>query len=161
VVCIIRLLPTQSLHYGKGQVTFNSVILLIYGIYCFAVSSSNLICVQRLWMQNSGHWKRKMASAYGSILFFAASLAFLMSVNNHIEFQCRDILYCLIFVSPAFLFPIGLVLLALGFNGVFYSRNRPKFYLVITFLASLLFSLGGTYPALIVITFWVEGGFSM
>ncbi len=165
VLAIVRLLYyAPRLSYGKGQIALNSVFLLLFGIYCFIVSAFHFVYVNRYWSEGNSMWKQKMGFAYLYTILFALSLALLFGIGsgcaNVDDFMQMSFLG-IMFISLAFLFPIGLVLLFLGFKGLTQSHNKPKSYLVITFLTSLLFSLGGVMPALAVFSFWIQGGISM
>lgn len=173
VLAVVRsIYAAPSLEYGNDDITLNSVFLLLFGIYCFLVSTWNLIQVQKSWKTANPEWKSKMMGAYIYIILFAIALAFLMafvtvryfdsgglSAGN--RFVPEAFLAGLVFVSPAFLFPIGVILLILALCGLKYRRTRPKSYLVATFLISGLFTFGGALPAFFVAAFWMGGGLAL
>jgi hypothetical protein len=183
IVYIARMQDLPRLGYGHGEVTLNSIILLVYGIYCVVVSSMHLVVTHRLWKKNDPRWKKKIAATYGYILLFSLFLAISMMAVAYSElpelfskifyntlagriFDSFEELFAylfggLVFASLPFLFPIGLILLLLGFSEVCFCGNRPKSYLIITFLASILFSFGGAYPTFLVFIYWMNGGASI
>jgi hypothetical protein len=161
VLALIRLnYHAPTLDYGDGQITLNSVLLLMFGIYAFFVSTGNFVRAHRSWKAGKPQWKAHDAVAYFCTLVFSVSLAFLMMFDTNRCFP-EYFLFCLRIVSPAFLLPVGFVLLTLGINGLFYSKTRPKAYLIITFLAFVPFTFGGVIPAFLVGLFWLTGGLSL
>jgi hypothetical protein len=170
--------PSRPFAYGKGDITLGSLLLLSFAVLCFFVSTLSFIRAHNLWKAASARWKRETVSAYVCTILFALLIAFLMmftgyrdheyaSDYEHYSILARHgifpqaFLSGLIFVSPAFLFPIGIVLLMLGFSGLKYRRLSPKSYLVAAFSASALFTLGGAIPVFWVGAFWLGGGLAL
>lgn len=144
----------QIMDYGRRQLTINSLFVLFFGVYCFFICTFNFIRVYKSWKEESLEWEKEMKTSYILTILFALSLFFLMIIPN----PMNAIFYGM-FVPPAFLFPIGIVLLILGFSALRY--NKSKTYLVITFVTGSIFVLVGAIPTLFVFGFWLDGGFSM
>jgi hypothetical protein len=173
VIAAVRVIyEGPSLAYGHGDITEESVLILIFAIYCFFVSAFNFIRAHKGWKHNDEQWKKLTTSAHICNIAFAISLAILtlfgqLSVNYGGSFYSssqsffellQGFLYMFMFVSLAWLFPLGIVLLVLGLGGLKYSKSRPKGYLVVTIITAVLFTLGGALPAFIVSMFWIGGG---
>ncbi|MHC4259440.1 MAG: hypothetical protein ACYSTF_03365 [Planctomycetota bacterium] len=173
VIAFLRLTcPAQPLAYGNQEVTLGSVLLLVFGIFCFLISTFNLLHAHKSWKAAEPDWKTETISAYLYTILFALSLAFLMMFTDYRGYDYGSTLLRhgvvpgafvlgLIFVSPAFLFPIGLVLLVLALAGLKYRNTRPKSYLIAAFVAAIVSTLGGAIPAFWVGTFWLSGGLAL
>jgi hypothetical protein len=67
------------------------------------------------------------------------------------------LIYAKIF-APPFILSSGILLLILGIGGFRSLKGKPKSYIIINFLISILFLLGGAMPALLVLMWWIQGG---
>ena len=178
LLAIVRLTyPAPTLDYGHREITVNSVFLLLFGIYALFVSIINFIRCHDSWKIGKTQWKIQLTFTYIFAFIFAVSLPFLMmfqaeSYNSSISqgrytstgidaFDPGAFIPGLVFVSPAFLFPIGIVLFFLGFVGLHYFKLRPKSYLIIIFSTSVVFVLGGALSALLVFAWWANGGINL
>lgn len=173
LLAVVRLIyPAPTLGYGHREITVNSIFLLLFGIYAFFVSIMNFIRCYDSWKVGKTEWKIQLKFSYFIAFIFAVSLPFLMmfqaesysssyTSTGFEAFEPGDFIPNLVFVSPAFLFPIGIVLFFLGFVGLHYFKLRPKSYLIIIFSTSVVFVLGGALSALLVFAWWTGGGINV
>lgn len=96
---------------------------------------------------------------YILIFIVALTLPFFV-VFQAKAFYSEDFIVCLRCVSPAFLFPIGVLLFFIGLEGLQHFKARAKLYLLIIFFTSAVFSIGGAPSALLVFAWWIKGGIS-
>ena len=178
LLAVVRLTyPAPTLDYGHREITVNSIFLLLFGIYALFVSIINFIRCHDSWKIGKTQWKIQLTFTYIFVFIFALSLPFLMmfqaesyNSSNYPErytstgidaFEPGEFIQCLFFVSPAFLFPIGIVLFCLGLVGLDYFKLRSKSYLIIIFSTSVLFVLGGALSAALVFGWWIGGGINV
>jgi hypothetical protein len=161
LLAVVRLIyRAPQLDYGHGEITVNSVFLLLFSIYAFFVSIFNFIRCHDSWKTGKTQWKIQLTFTYIFVFIFALSLPFLMMFQID-AFETEDFIPFVFFVSPAFLFPIGIVLFFLGFVGLENFKLRSKSYLVIIFSTSILFVLGGALSAAFVFAWWTGGGINL
>jgi hypothetical protein len=173
VIAVARLTCSpEPLPYGNQEITLASVLLLVFGFFCFFVSTFNLLGAHRSWKAANPDWKTKTMTAYVCTLLFAIAIVFLMMFTPHRDYDYgsglerhgfvpEKFLAGLFLVAPAFLCPIGLVLLVLALAGLKYTNTRPRSYLVAAFVAAALFTFGGAMPAFFVAAFWLGGGLAL
>lgn len=166
VLAVVRLIyHAPRLDYGHRELTVNSVFLLAFGIYAFFLSSIRFFQCQNSWEMGKAEWRRQLGFTYIFVVVCALSLPFLMMFEGGYKgvgaFCIEGFMAGLVFASPAFLFPIGIVLFFLALPGVSYFKVRPKSYLIIIFSTSVLFVLGGAASAALVFVWWAGGGISI
>jgi hypothetical protein len=158
VLAEIRLVyHAPYLNYGYGEITVNSILLLIFAIYVLFVSISRLIQTYHCWKKGDDKWKRKLINAYIFVFIFVLSLSFLLILINGGS-HLGEFLLCLCFISSVFCFPIGIILFFLSCAGLRYLKIRPKSYLILIFCSSALFIIVGAIPTAIVFYWWINGG---
>lgn len=177
VLVVVRLFcPALRLDYGNGDITVNSIFLLLFAIYAFFVSIFNFIKSYDYWRTDNKKWGKQLIFTYIFVFIFALSLPFLMTLKSYnyafySEVFIKAFAYlspaflfpevfieALVYVSPAFLFPIGVVLFFLSLVGLQFLKGRAKSYLIIIFFTSVLFVLGGAASAYLVFGWWIQGG---
>lgn len=167
------------LKYGHGDITVNSIFLLLFAVYAFFVSLAHFRRCHDYWNNGNGRWKMQLTFTYFLIFIVALLLPFFMSCEDLILwighkyvneydllssiFKClsyfsQDYVGALLFVSPAFVFPIGIALFCLSCAEFAHHKGRAKSYLIVIFLTSLIFALIGAVPALYVLVWWLKGG---
>ena len=174
ILAVVRLVyPAPTLNYGEGEVTVNSIFLLLFGIYAFVVLILNFIRSYDYWKIRDDKWKKQLFFTYIFVFIFALSLPFLTifqaksyySIDDHLckitgssAFHPKDFAESAGYISLAIFFPIGITLFFLSCAGLKYVKTSPKLYLLITFLTSILFSIGGAASMGLVLVWYIGGG---
>jgi hypothetical protein len=157
VVALVRAFyRAPYLHYGRGQMTANSVLLLLFGMYAFVICVLNLLHCRSLWRTGQDGWGRQLGWTYILVLVFAVSLPFLTMFDRGVWPQYLG--QMLPIVSPAFFFAMGVAMLAVGLAGVTYRTAGPRWFLLVILATSVVLTLGGASRAWLVFCWWLGGG---
>jgi len=156
---------------GYWPVTSNSILLLIFGTYAAVVCTVYLSYCYKLWKEDDPCWEDDIKQARRRTYLAAFMVAVLFAIDVEIlnyaksPFGLAPLGYLgalevgVIFGSLPFLFVIGTVLLVISLQSLNYRTGRPNSFFVTNLLLAILFILVGILPTIVVVTFWLEGGF--